>query len=598
MTIKNKLTLRNLFILLCAALLALIAVKAYYIQQKITWITEAERAYMKKDLIHAEEWYQKARSNRWIKYKEDEIHTRLAQLAPITEIRSRLAGLDEAAQSASPDSDEDFTRLVQAYADLSALRNKYMKTGGQYSSYYKQISSAFKVTDHFLGKFKQFEQRFTSQMNDNLEKRTYQDESFRNKLLLIPEAYYGGKDKRLDSLSAAFKKYDTRKLTQLSADGMFTSMLNEALSMKNIYKEAGVESPWIKKTTESLADQVLRTDLKTENYTAFASHARDFVAFAQSAKVRSPLTAYISTQYSRLIRKAKLMVARGEYQQAIALYEAVAGYRDTSDQIAAAKLAWTKADPIRLLQAADSSKRYAHVIGGSGRYGAQLYAAASDDTGRIYYAAMDAAGQTRMVSSSELLQGQRITGLSFEKQLSTSTMPVILVEAESSLRRAYYSAFAVEEGEFSKLFEFEADGYQVMKDGTLLVNNPEGDGEGESAVYAWTGSDYKYQKPVESDSEPGSESESESESEYKNIRIEDLLQHAGQKVRFTCSIVSITDSGPLAQLGDSYVLLKSDSLLSVGNVTISGTLASQNEDVTLGQTALSLPVFEVTLVEE
>ncbi|WP_433945170.1 hypothetical protein [Paenibacillus sp. SN-8-1] len=585
MTIKNWLTLRNLFIVLCSALLVLIAIKCYYIQQKMTWITEAERAYTKKDLIQAETWYQKARNNRWIEYKEDEIHARLGILAPITDIKSRLAGLDEAAQSANPSSDHDFAMLVQSYADLSALRDKYMKTGGQYSSYYKQISSAYKVTDHFLDKFKQYEQRFFTQMNDNLEKRTYQDESFRGQLLQIPVAYYGSKDKRLTSLSAAFKKYDNRKLTQLSASGMFTSMLNEALSMKNIYKEAGIEAPWIKKTAESLADQMLRSDLKTENYTAFASHARDFVNFVQSAKMRSPLTGYISTQYSRLIKKAKRMVARGEFQQAIALYEAVAVYRDTSKEVAAAKLAWTKADPIRLLQAADSSKNYTNVVGGGNLYGAKIYAAASDDTNHIYYAAMDATGQIKLVSTADFPQGRKILHISMENKLSTSSRPVVLVEGDSQTRSATYAAYAVEAGSLNKLFELEADGYQVDKEGNLLVQNPEGAGAGQSARYVWTGSGYEYQ-------------EIKTAPEYADIAIDDLLQHQGEKVRFTCSIVSITDSGPLAQLGDSYVLLKSGSLLSVGQVTVSGTLASQNEEVVVGQTALSLPVFEVTLVEE
>ncbi|MNU62406.1 hypothetical protein D3C71_516320 [compost metagenome] len=585
MTIRNKLTLHNLFMVLCSALLVLIVVKGYYIQQKMAWIMEAERSYMKKDLIQAEAWYQKARNNRWIEYKEDEINARLGLLAPITEIKSRLAGLDDAAQSASPDSDEDFTMLVQSYADLSTLRNKYMKTGGQYSSYYKQISSAYKVTDHFLNKFKAFEQRFITQMDDNLEKRSFQDESFRGKLLQIPVAYYGSKDKRLTSLSAKFKKYDNRKLTQLSAGGMFTSMLNEALSMKSIYKEAGIEAPWIKKTAESLADQMLRSDLKTDNYTAFASHARDFVNFVQSAKVKSPLTGYISTQYSRLIKKAKLMIARGEFQQAITLYEAVAGYRDTSKEIAAAKLAWTKADPIRLLQAADSSKSYTNVIGGSNSYGAKLYAAGADVTGRIYYAAMDATDQIKLVSTGEFPQGRKIVHLSMEKKLGSSSRPVVLVQGESPTRKATYAAYAVEAGSLNKLFEFEADGYQVDKDGNLLVQNPEGAGAGQRATYVWTGSGYEYQ-------------EIKTEPEYADISVEELLQHQGEKVKFTCSIVSITDSGPLAQLGDSYVLLKSDSLLSAGQVTVSGTLASQNEDVTLGQTALSLPVFEVAAVEE
>ncbi|WP_068613604.1 hypothetical protein [Paenibacillus tuaregi] len=586
LTIKNALTLRNLMILLCSVMLALIAVKGYYINRKMAWIAEADRYYKSKNLVAAEEWYQKASNNRWIEYKEGEIRTRLAELAPITEIKSRLASLDGAAVSADPDSDEDYTRVIQAYSDLSVLRNKYMKTGSQYSRYYKQISLSYQVTDHFAAKLKEFEQRFTRQMDSNLEQRSYANESFRELLMQLPAGYYGSEAKRTASLSAKFKKYDSRKLSQLSGQGMFTNMLSEALSLHSRYQQLNLKAPWIKKTAELLADQMLRADLKTGNYTAFAQHGRDFVNFVESAKVKSPLTGYISTQYSRLIKKAKAMVARGEFQEAIAIYEAVSTYKNTSEEIAAAKLAWTKAEPIRLLQAADSSRNYANVIGGSGNYGAKVYAAGSDETGRIYYAAMDASGQTRMVSSSELVQGRKIKGLSFEKQLSTSTMPVILVEGESSTRLAYYTAFGVEGGQrISRLFEFEADGYQVMKDGTLLVNNPEGNGAGGTAVYAWTGSAYQYREPVKP------------ESEYQDIRIEDLLQHPGEKVRFSCSIVSITDNGPLAVLGDSYVLLKSNSLMSVGDTTVSGILAAQNEDVTLGGQTLSLPVFEVAAVE-
>lgn len=585
MTIRNVLTLRNLFIILCSILLVLIAVKGYFINRKIAWVAEAERLFQKKDLIAAEEWYQKTKNNRWIEYKEDQIHSRLQALAPITEIKVRLADLNYAAISADPDSDNDFGKLIQAYSDLSTLRNKYMKTGSQYSSYYKQISVSYQVTEHFVDKFKGFEQRFSAQMDSNLDRRTYENESFRNNLLQIPAAYYGSQTKRTASLSAKFKKYDSRKLTQMSGSGFFGSMLSEALSLSNKYKQLDIAAPWIKKTAESLADQMLRSDMKTENYTAFASHAKDYVNFVDSAKVKSPLTGYISTQTNRLIKKAKAMVARGEFQQAISLYQAVAGFRDTSKEIEAAKLAWTKAEPIRLLQAADSSKNYLNVIGGSNRYGAKLYAAGSDETGRIYYAAMDASDQTKVISTSEFPQGRKIRSISIEKQLSTSSSPVILVEGESSSRKALYSAFSVQEGQMTKLFEFEADGYQATKDGTLLVNNPEGAGAGQTATYAWTGNSYQYQEEVPP------------ESEYADIALEELLQHPGEKVRFTCSIVSITDSGPLAVFGDSYLLLKSGSLMSTGDVTVSGTLAGQNEDVALGGQVLSLPVFEVAPVE-
>ena len=57
MTMKNTLTLRNLY-LLCIVLL-LIGYKGIHIYQKIESMAQAELLYAQKKLVQAEEWYQK-----------------------------------------------------------------------------------------------------------------------------------------------------------------------------------------------------------------------------------------------------------------------------------------------------------------------------------------------------------------------------------------------------------------------------------------------------------------------------------------------------------------------------------------------------------
>ncbi|MGE7052833.1 hypothetical protein ACQKI4_09650, partial [Paenibacillus glucanolyticus] len=70
MTIKNTLTLRNLYFFLCIVLLLLIGYKGVHIYQKIQTMAQAERLYAQKKLVQAEEWYQKASRNHSLLYKE------------------------------------------------------------------------------------------------------------------------------------------------------------------------------------------------------------------------------------------------------------------------------------------------------------------------------------------------------------------------------------------------------------------------------------------------------------------------------------------------------------------------------------------------
>ncbi|KAF9136632.1 hypothetical protein BGX30_010996, partial [Mortierella sp. GBA39] len=136
---KNALTLRNLYILLCAAVLVLIGVKGYDMNRKIDWVATAGQYYDRKDLINAEEWYQKAAANRSIRYKEDLIASRLKELEPITSMRQSLSRLDQRAETAARN--RDFDGLMNVYADLVAAKKEYTAASQPLAAYYPKISA-------------------------------------------------------------------------------------------------------------------------------------------------------------------------------------------------------------------------------------------------------------------------------------------------------------------------------------------------------------------------------------------------------------------------------------------------------------------------
>lgn len=76
--------------------------------------------------------------------------------------------------------------------------------------------------------------------------------------------------------------------------------------------------------------------------------------------------------------------------------------------------------------------------------------------------------------------------------------PVLLVEGESASRKALYAAYEVHGSQMTPLFFFEADGYAVQPDRSLLVTNPAGVGEdgsasaSQDAVYTRQGDSYQF----------------------------------------------------------------------------------------------------------
>lgn len=588
MTIKHTLTLRNLLILFCIAMLVLIGLKGIDINRKMAWVDEAGRYYDQKDLIAAEEWYQKASNNKSIHYKEDLIAKRLLELQPITLMKQTLSQLDQRAERTG--SGQDFTGFLQVYNELQSAKSKYMNTGDRFAAYYPKISASYGISDDITRYFQQFKALFYSQLEDRLSQGQTDEATPKWNLQAIPDVFYGGANEKTKQLTAKFKDFDEKLMSKLAGEGKFPELLDVSQSMMSQYQGRKLTAPWVKTKAEELARIILKKDVDGDQPANYALHAKAYEAYAKSAGIKSSLLSEIDRQIRKWITAAQRKVKNNDFEGAIAIYEALSSYQDTTNEIKKAKLAWTVHDPLRLLQQTDQTKNYSHVSGGGNRFGGSAYAIGSDDSNAVYFAKMNDDESVQVLSTHDFPSNVNIRQISVEKSLSTKAAPVILVEGDSSSRNALYAAYEVHDGGMTQLFLFDADRYEVQADKSLLVAHPDGvEGDGgtsQNAIYMRQGDSYQF---------------SGYQKDYTDINVNDLLSHSNEKVRFTCYIVYGGEGDALAQMGDSYVKLHGNYSFHDGmNVTVTG-LFSQFEDVYPGGNQLgeliSVPVVDVENME-
>ncbi|MFD3259908.1 hypothetical protein ACE3MQ_14970 [Paenibacillus lentus] len=564
MTFKKWLTLHHLLILLCLLMIPLLIYKGIGISQKLSMIQDAERLYEEKNLIDAETLYRKARNNNAIRYKEELIASRLDELAPITAMKESLSSI--ASQASEAARKNDFERLMDAYTDLQKVRSSYMTPEGPYSEYYKKVSEQYSISQGFTEYFKKFRTALLEQPKQNLSAGKYDDESFKWKLLRIPAHFFGTEQEWLDELNAAFKEYDEAKLERITANGYIEAMLQNASSMLSVYEKHQHDAPWIKAKTEALMEAVLKKDWDNEDYAAFALHSRQFETYASTASTRSKVLGYAKNGINKLLRSAKKSISSGNYQEAIDLYTAISNYQDTKAEIRATELAWTAAEPVRLLPVPSDGEGYKHADGGVKKFGSSIYVAAIDASSQLFFGRMNSEESVQILSNRDLATHAQIRSLRIDPVLSTSSTPVVVVEAESAARETLYTAFEVLEDRIQLMFSIEADDLIVQHDDTLHVVNPLGEGEGETAIYVRYGDNFEFTGIKQN---------------YVDIAADNVSQYLGTLVRFTCTITSPGTGEAFAFGENSHIVLQGDFTFYEGEATIIGRFTHYAEQYTV-----------------
>ncbi|MBT2763956.1 hypothetical protein [Paenibacillus sp. ISL-20] len=563
MTMKNTLTLRNLYLFLCIVLLLLIGYKGIHIYQKIESMAQAELLYAQKKLVQAEEWYKKARNNRSLLYKEELLASRLQELEPITSMKQSLSSLDHRLSRVGEAG--DFSGFMNVYTELLDTEQKLAGQQGAYASYYDEIAAFYGIPDDVKRIFLQFIGMFNRQADELLKELQYDDNSFKWNLLRIPDSFYGGEKQKNDKLLRLFQRYDEMVLTRLAGAGQYTDLLNWSHAMSSEYASRSLPAAWLNSKTDELVYTMLQKDVQRERPSDFISHAMEYRDFLNRSGLKNAtIMGYIQNQMNRWIAAADAMVQDQNYEEAVALYEALSGYQDMNSKLQAAKLAWTIHDPIRLFQTAGLKGNFSYVSGGGNRFGGLAYAIGVDKGNIIYFAVLNADESLQLFQNRDYPSDIAIQQVSVEESLSTAKNPVILVEGDAGTGLVLYSGYEARDANLLPLFQFTAEGYQVQPDKSILVTNLEGVSPEETAIFERQGGQYGF---------------TGYQVHYTDIDIANIERYPNEKVRFSVHIPEGGYGEVLAERNGYHVILKGDLDLPAGSATLIGTFSGEYQQL-------------------
>lgn len=572
-TIRNALTLRNLLAILCAIALIAVIVKGVRIEAKIEQVRQADAYYEQNLRIQAEVAYAAAQSNTVIRYRENHIEARLTELAPITTLREEL--LKSKSELLASSENQDFDTFLAAYESYDSFRQQSLVD--DFAAEYTELSKRYELAKTVNEGFYAFRSNFEQTLSANLDTESYEDESAKWSLLRIPSVFFAENAEQADAntelaktetLNALFQNYDQRKLKKMAAAGRYQDMLNEASSTLKAYENHNFGAPWVLHQAEETTDTVLRKDLDAQLYSAFSSHARAFSDFVSQAGLVSETTVWIEARIEELMGRARSLVTDNRFEEAITLYQSLDAYRSTDEEVTQTESAWTEAEPLRILQATDSSITYSLAISGKNRFGADLYVAALGDNGLLYFGTKTG-DSTSVSTSASLLSGLDAQSLQIEDALSTVAAPVIVIQSSSSSRKAVYTALMLQLGSFRQLFRIEADGYTIEDGGnTLRADHPiEAEEEGQTAIYERSGAGGEFYF-------------STLEGGTLDIGTDNPEQYPQEKVRTRLTVLSSSSDQTLAQTGDgSSILLRGVSNLTPGTYTVTGTFEGDYAEI-------------------
>ncbi|MGG3508431.1 hypothetical protein ABES58_23595 [Paenibacillus lautus] len=562
MTMKNTLTLRNLYLFLCIVLLLLIGYKGIHIYQKIESMAQAELLYAQKKLVQAEEWYQKARSNRSLLYKEELLASRLQELEPITSMKQSLSSLDHRLSRVGEAG--DFSGFMNVYAELLDTEQKLAGQQGVYASYYDEIAAFYGIPDDVNRIFLQFIGLFNRRADELLEELQYDDNSFKWNLLRIPDSFYGGEKQKNEKLLRLFQRYDEMVLTRLAGAGQYTDLLNWSHAMSSEYASRSLPAAWLNGKTDELVYTMLQKDVRRERPSDFVSHAMGYRDYLDRSGLKNAtIMEYIQNQIKRWIATADGMVQSQNYEEAVALYEALSEYQDMNGKLQAAKLAWTIHDPIRLFQTAGLKGSFSYVSGGGNRFGGLAYAIGVDRN-IIYLAVLKNDETVQLFQNRDYPSDIAIQQVSVEESLSTAMNPVILVEGDAGTGLILYSGYEARDANLTPLFQFTAKDYQVQPDKSILVTNLEGVSPDEIAIFERQGDQYGF---------------TGYQVQYTDIDIANIERYPNEKVRFSVHIPEGGYGEVLAERNGYHVILKGDLDLPARSVTLIGTFSGEYQQL-------------------
>ncbi|MFD1887122.1 hypothetical protein [Paenibacillus wenxiniae] len=596
-TILRWFALRNLLLACLGILLVLLVMKGYGMYSKIQAVKAADAYYAQQQWMQAESLYRAARDNDDVRYEEDHIASRLAELQPITAWNDTLSSTASRLQAAADTG--QFDAFLSTYAIWLQQQEQQNARQDRFHSEYAQMTKQYQMEERLLKGFSAFRTQFTAALQHNLDNDTYTDESAKWNLLRIPATYWltphssgtgtaaAAQQRQQNDLRQQFQQYDTTKLKRLAAAGDFDAFLGNAVATWQAYgQHAYAGADWIASLVNTGAQAVIAKDIQSQQPANFVRHAVSFRNAATQLELSSsPLQRTIDQQLASLQEQAFTMTTNKQFNEALQLYETLTPLGDMTSDIARTKLAWASDQPAYLLQSSNASVAYEHTVGGTDWQAFPVYAIATDHSNRLFFGHMDRDGAVSVWSGQIEQQSAQIQQLSLDTALSTADRPVIVVQSPADAAAGtnhLFSLYAVTPNGLQAIAALSGASYEVMPDRSMIVHvAPEDGGAGQLNTYMANADGVYSQTDSRAD-----------DSAYTEIATGEIEAHANAPIAFTGEIVAVDDGGAIMRTDRSYVRLRGSVSFNVGTVKVYGTFNGDYED--FSPASLNLPPLSTT----
>lgn len=574
---RNALRLRAAVFAIMLALIGLAAYKLYNGNMKVRDYERALVLYAEQDWVQAELYAAKVVQNRWISYMDDDISQKAEELKPVTAVREQLSQLSGRIQSA--DRNGDLQALIGVYSEYGERRKEALAEGGFVAQSFAEFAAADGIEAELTSAMARAAEKAENEIRTGIANKTYPDEPA-IALMLLPADYYGGDRPKNDKIRTLLTPYDSARIDTWNAQKGLADIFNEGGRLKKLYEQYGRKADWLLPKVEQVVHGRLSAQLATKDWAAFFQTAKQFEAAKDWAVSSSKALKLIQDSYKGQLAAADQLVAAGKFADAMALYEKLGAYRDTSAKVKDAELAWAMADPKHLLQKAMPDAAFSNVVTGQSQFGALVYAAGITADNKLVLARMKG-DKTLDTLEASLDKNAKVKELRAAESPAQQGTQALLLQVASAERASRYIAYDYASSGLRKLFDFEADGYKAERPGVLIVDNDTGKGAGRLSLYEYRSGQFAF---------------SQIKPDYTEINLAELSSYKNVKVRFRCTISSVdNDKAFVVQGGQTIVL--TGMKLKPGQATITG-IWTGSEDIKRGEQTVSAMIVAVSEAQQ
>ncbi|MFD0679171.1 MULTISPECIES: hypothetical protein [unclassified Paenibacillus] len=559
---KHSIRSRNAAAMLLAFMLCLAAYKGYNSWMKTKLYAEAATLQAAGNDLEAEETYTRAQNINSIKYKDSETAEALAALRPVTELKRYFGALE--ADLAAANEANDINLLLKSYESFQTKAAEMAAQDEAANKRFADMVAANKIEERFTEVFTGSKQKLIQSLEADISKKTFDSDNAIIYLQQLPAAFFTDEKTKKQQLNKLLERYDQARLDTLFKNKTYEEVLKDAVRIRKFYDSNGIEAAWLLPKLEAYAQSELAKLLTKNDLPGFISKARAYQAYKELGGSSSKVTAYVQTNIRKQFDRAEQLMASRKFTDAIALYNVLDKYQDTQKEVSNAEQLWLESDPLQLLRkTAGNEAKFTNVVSAKAAGGAKLLAAGILDNKAIVMARF-LTDQKIETAQAELDKGLTIKSVQWSEQLGDGKpdTPSLLIEAASKNRKTRYIAYEVKSTQMRKILDIEADKMDIDRSGTIVFDNPTGDGAGRKAYYEYRDNKYVFAK---------------TNVDFIDIPLTELTNHKNEKVRFQVTITSVEDNKAIAQLSNGYITLSGKFKFKTGPATITGTYTGLEE---------------------